>query len=247
MLAWAAVGGVSVVALDSIRLAMLGILFNPLRIPEVFSAPCDSADAARSRRQSEIKNRRRIIRGLEKLMKRASGQTRARGTGLWIGLQHWFILGLSIDDESGAADDRETTAIEGIIGPPYHSVFAPEPRYHFWQMMIALEIDLIFVERGLTFRRLTRVLRVLFETYDVYGGRQRAEERHFVGLPGTRVIIHNHDHTDARSHGRENYPEPDYHQIGRARILHVFKDRGETEQFEPVPDSREGVPVLSGV
>jgi hypothetical protein len=114
-------------------------------------------------------------------------------------------------------------------------------------MAMALEIDLIFVEHGLTFRRLSRVLRVLFETYDMYGGRQRAEERHFVGLPGTRVVIHNYDQTNPGSHGRKNYPEPEYQEIGRARILHVFKDREETEQFEPVPDSREGAPVLTGV
>jgi hypothetical protein len=161
-------------------------------------------------------------------------------------LQHWFVLGLSRDDEGDATDDRETTALDGIVGPPYHSVFAPEARYHFRQITTALEIDLIFVESGLTFRRLVRVLRVMFEIYDVHGGRQRAEERHFVGLPGTRVIIHDYDLTSARSHGRETYPEPDYQQIGRARILHVFKDRGEVEEFEPVPGSREGAPVFSG-
>lgn len=247
MLAWAAAGGFIVFALDIIRLAMLGIVFNPRRIAKAVSAPGASGDAARQFRRSEIRNRRRIIRGLQKLMKRVARLTRIRSTGVWISLQHWFSPGLSTDCENHAADDRETTAFDGIVGPPYHRVFPPEARYHFLQMMVALEIDLIFVEHGLTFRRLSRVIRVLFETYDIYGGRQRAEERHFVGLPGTRVIIHNYDQANARSHGRENYPEPDYEEIGRARILHVFKDRGETEQFEPVPDGQEGIPVLTGV
>lgn len=247
LLAWAAVGGFVVIARDIIRLAMLGFVFNPRRIAAVVSAPGDSADAARILRRNEIRNRRRIIRGLQKLMKRAARLTRVRSTGLWIGLQHWFVPGLSTDGVSHAREDRETTAFDGVVGPPYHRVFPPEARYHFLQMAMALEIDLIFVEHGLTFRRLSRVLRVLFETYDMYGGRQRAEERHFVGLPRTRVVIHNYDQTNPGSHGRKSYPEPDYQEIGRARILHVFKDREETEQFEPVPDSREGTPVLTGV
>ena len=88
---------------------------------------------------------------------------------------------------------------------------------------------------------------MMFEIYDVHGGRQRAEEMHFTGLPGVRVLIHNFDLSDTPRHGRANYPEPDYEDVGRARILHVFKDRGETDIETPVPKSWEGTPVLSGV
>jgi hypothetical protein len=166
------------------------------------------------------------------------------GTGFWIGLQHWFILGLARDENPDATDDRETTTLDGIVGPPFHKVFPPEARWHFREIATALQIDLLFVEDGVPFRRLVRVLRVMFEIYDVHGGRQRAEEWHFNGLPGVRVVIHDFDLAAAPAHGRENYPEPDYEEIGRARILHVFKDRGEDEVLNPVPQSSEGLPVL---
>jgi hypothetical protein len=88
---------------------------------------------------------------------------------------------------------------------------------------------------------------MMFEIYDVYGGRQRAEEKHFTGLPGIRVLFHDFDLSDSQHHGHDRYPEPDYEHVGRARILHVFKDRGEAEDDAPVPESWEGKPVFSGV
>lgn len=211
----------------------------------------------RLRRRDEIQNRRLLLRGLEKLFKRAAAESPQQGTGVWIGLQHWFVLGLGRDgdgsekkDQDASGDetgDREQRALDEIIGPPFHQVFPRETRMHYHRITAALHIDLIFVEDGVSFRRLVRVLRVLFETYDVYGGRQRAEERHFTGLPGIRVIIHDIDLGSDMAHGRQNYPEPDYDEVGRARILHVFKDRGEQESHEPVPTGSEGIPVLSGV
>jgi hypothetical protein len=109
-------------------------------------------------------------------------------------------------------------------------------------MMRALEIDLIFVEDGVGFRRFVRVLRMMFEHYDIFGGRRRADELHFRGVPGTRVLIHEYQLTEPFK--SDVYPEPDYENLGRARILHVFRDRGEQEEpletpldftFTPVP------------
>jgi len=80
----------------------------------------------------------------------------------------------------------------------------------------------------------------------VHGGRQRAEEFHFTGLPGVRCIIHEFGFADAPAHGRAGYPEPDYELIGRARILHVFKDRGECAVETPTPAANQGRPLPVG-
>jgi hypothetical protein len=110
-------------------------------------------------------------------------------------------------------------------------------------MLRAVQIDLIFVEDGVGWRRLRRVLRALFEVYDVHAGRRPAEEVDFRGLPGTRVLIHDFQFDDPFK--SETYPEPKYDFLGRARLLQVFRDRGEQEELiEPPFDmSRTPAPV----
>ena len=79
-------------------------------------------------RRSEIQSRREIVRRLHVLFRRAARQQGIRETGLWIGLQHWFILGLSRDNDDSEGFDRETTVFDDIIGPPYYQFFtAPVP------------------------------------------------------------------------------------------------------------------------
>jgi len=244
-LAWTAAAVSGLAVWHSLRYARLSLLGKPL--PSVPVAAELAGTVERDARRQEIQHRRNIIRGLEKVFKRAARQRRRGGTGVWLGLQHWFMLGLSPDDNGLSRTVRDSTIIDGIVGPPFHQVVATRARVHYRQITTALEIDLILVEHGVPFRRLVRVLRMMFEIYDVYAGRQRAEERHFTGLPGVRVIIHDFDMAQSPALGRDNYPEPDYDQIGRARILHVFRDRGESEVREEVPSSWEGAPVLSGV
>lgn len=246
ILGWAGIGGLGALAWEAIRFARLGRKFNPSRPPRSALEVLDIQTPHEEVRHWELRQRRKIIHGLEKLFKRAARREYSRGAGFWIGLQHWFVLGLSRDDDVDATEDREAAGLDGIIGPPFHRIIPTEARFHYGQIAKALEIDLIFVEDGVSFRRFVRVLRVMFEIYDIHGGRERAEERHFSGLPGTCVVIHNFDLATSAAHGRENYPEPDYDEIGRARILHVFKDRQEDEELATTPDSSEGIPVLSG-
>jgi hypothetical protein len=40
-----------------------------------------------------------------------------------------------------------------------------------------------------------------------------------------------------------DYPELQYTDISRARILHVFRDRGEQTETVSPPRDREGIPV----
>jgi hypothetical protein len=204
----------------------------------------DPATVERLRRRGEIQYRRLLVNGLRFLFKRAARPPRRRGSGMWIALQHWFVLGLTRDVD--ADESREGVHYNETVGPPYYRVFPPPVRMHFYEICRSLEIDLIFVENGVSFRRLVRVLRVMFETYDMFGGREPAKESQFTGLPGVRVLIHDLLLGQSPDRSSKPYPEPDYEDVGRARILHVFKDRGEHEEREPVPESFDDVPVLSG-
>jgi hypothetical protein len=111
--------------------------------------------------------------------------------------------------------------------------------------MAGLQVDLVFVEDGVGFRRFRRVLRMAFEVHDMLGPRARAEERHFTGLPGVSVVIHDFTMEEPFRRVRAGYPEPDYETVGRARILHVFRDRGEEDATVDAPRDRRGAPVLS--
>jgi hypothetical protein len=93
---------------------------------------------------------------------------------------------------------------------------------------------------------LRRVLRVLFEVFDMHAGRRPANEIDFRGLPGVRVLIHEFQFDEPFK--SETYPEPKYDYLGRARILHVFRDRGGQEEFiEPPFDmSRSPAPMALG-
>jgi len=183
-------------------------------------------------RRNEIQLRRRLLSGLERLFKQAAARTFRRGSGLWVAPHLWFIPGLSRDTPEEELDLERGTLFSSTIGLPYYRVLPHGVRHHAYLLFRALQIDLIFVEDGVTFKRLTKVFRVLFETYDMHGGRRRAEEVQFQGLPGTRVVIH--DFQLDEPYKSKVYPEPEFENLARARILHVFKDRGEQE--EPVED-----------
>jgi hypothetical protein len=196
-------------------------------------------------RRDEIQKRRRLIAGLERLFKTAAAHKARRSTGLWIAPHYWFVLGLTRDLPDDERDMGDGTLFTGIVGPPYHRVLPRPVRHHAYRILRALQIDLIFVEDGVTFKRFTRVLRMLFEIYDVHGGRRRADEVHFHGLPGTRVLIH--EFVLNEPFRSDTYPEPEYENLGRARILHVFRDRGEHEEPLEVPGDFSHMPAPAGM
>jgi hypothetical protein len=155
----------------------------------------------------------------------------------------WFVAGLMRDGED-EADLGENAILSRTVGPPYHRVLPHAARHHAYRLLRAVQVDLIFVEDGVGFRRLRKVLRVLFEVYDIHAGRRPAEEVDFRGLPGTRVLIHDFQFDEPfRS---EVYPEPKYDYLGRARILHVFRDRGEQEEALESPFDYSHTPAPAG-
>lgn len=174
----------------------------------------------------EVRCRRELLRGLDDLFRFAAERRFEQGHGFWIAPHLWFVTHMTRDTSE---DDSWS------VGPPYHRLLDRSARHHLHRILHALEIDLLFVEDGVRFDHLRLVFRALFDAYDFFGG-GRAEERHFDGLPGVRVVIH--EFTMERSFTESGYPEVNYEEIGRARILHVFRDRGG-------PDDRADVPIDS--
>ncbi len=196
-------------------------------------------------RRHEVRCRRALLRGLEGLFRRAAARRFQRGTGFWVSPWHWFCIGLSRDEDERAVDWKEGTFFLETVGPAYHRVFPREVLAHAHRVMRDLQVDLLFVEDGVGFRRFRRVLRMAFEVHDMLGARGRAEEQHFTGLPGVRVLFHEFTMEEPFRPKRGPYPEPDYETVGRARILHVFRDRGEPWSPVDAPTDRRGVPLLA--
>jgi hypothetical protein len=181
-------------------------------------------------RRDEIQNRRRLVSGLEQLFKRQARRKHRPGTGCWVAPHFWFIAGLVRDVRDQEDDLNEGTVWHGTIGPSY-------------RILRALQIDMIFVEDGVGFRKFCRVLRLMFEHFDIYGGRKKADEIHFQGVPGTRVLIHEFQLNEPFK--SDTYPEPEFENLGRARVMHIFRDRGEQfERIEP-PGDQSWIPAPS--
>ena len=220
--------GVEVVAPDQSAAAV----FDP-RWPLRVSAADLKAGAVRDRlgRRDEITLRRHLFRGLSKLFKRASAFKGPSGGGFWLAPQWWFIEGMGREDSEGS----EEGSAPPLVGPPYHRILPPRARQHAHQVLRATQVDMIFVEDGVSYRKVEKVLRVLMELFDKHAGQRRAEEMHFRGLPKVRVMIHEYE--PGNPFESDVYPEPKFDDLSRVRVLHIFRDRGgHEERIEPPYD-----------
>jgi hypothetical protein len=192
-------------------------------------------------RRDEIQVRRLLFRGLQKLFKRASEFKGPSGGGFWLAPHWWFVDGVGRED----ADANPEDTAPPLVGPPYHRIIPARARQHAHAVLRATQVDMIFVEDGVSFRKLERVLRVITELYDVHGGRKRAEELHFRGLPKVKVMIHEYE--PGNPFRSDMYPEPKFDDLSRVRVLHIFRDRGgHEERVEPPYDfSWTPAPALS--
>lgn len=194
----------------------------------------DGALHAALRRRSELLCRRALRKGLERIFKEAARRKFERGSGYWVAPHHWFVTHLTRDVDED---------VLGHVGPSYARAIPLAARRHFHQVLGALEVDLLFVEDGVRFSSLKRVLAMLFEHYDIFGGARLADERHFSGLPGVRVMLH--DYVLDEPFRAKGYPEPEYEDLGRARILHVFRDRGDATEDASEPRDADWLPAPS--
>ena len=151
------------------------------------------------------------------------------GGGFWLAPHWWFVDGIGREDADANPDDSAPP----LVGPPYHRAIPARARQHAHAFLRATQIDMIFVEDGVTFKNLERVLRVVTELFDVHGGRRRAEDFHFRGVPKVKVMIH--DYEPGNPFRSDLYPEPKFDDLSRVRVLHVFRDRGGHEELVDPP------------
>ena len=193
----------------------------------------------RVERKAQAQWRRQLGKGLRRLFKAAGRRRFENGHGFWLGLQHWFLVGMSRDTDQDELEQRPVA--EQIVGAPYHELFPADARRYFRELCADLGVDLIFVEDGLGYRRFEQALRVLYEVHDIHGGQMRLEERHFVGCAGVRAVVH--ELSNESPFRSETYPEPDYQDIARARILHLFRDRGGDRAQDDIPSDLTDLPL----
>jgi hypothetical protein len=180
-------------------------------------------------RRDEIQIRRQFFRGLQKLFKRACAFKGPAGGGFWLAPHWWFVDGIGREDADANLDDSAPP----LVGPPFHRAIPARARQHAHAFLRATQVDMIFIEDGVTFKNLERVLRVITELYDVHGGKRRAEDFHFRGLPKVKVMIH--DYEPGNPFKSDAYPEPRFDDLSRVRVLHVFRDRGGHEEYVDPP------------
>lgn len=182
-------------------------------------------------RRDETQRRAVVLTGIRRLLAHAESRAFERGTGFWLAPHLWFIERMSRD-----TDEEDSW----FVGPPYYQVFHRAARAHLAAALDAVAVDLLFVEDGVGADRTLRVLELVFEHVDLFGDTRPADERHFTGVPGVRVLIHACEFAEPAV--EKAYAETDYDELARARILHVFLDRGEDEADVSVPDFGSRVP-----
>jgi hypothetical protein len=194
----------------------------------------------------DIEQKRRILlEVLETILKRAERRRFSSGTGFWIAPQYWWFSAVTRDHYEENEHGEDETLISEVIPPYYHRALPRPARHHMHQVCRSLGVDLIFLEDGVGFRGLELVMRRMFDRYDRLEGSRLVEESDFTGLPRIRVILH--DYEMERPLRREKYPEPDYEDLGRARILHIFKDRDEPPEDWTLPFDLDSLLQPAGV
>lgn len=195
----------------------------------------------RLERRSDVQARRRLIDGVEKIFKAAKRRKYRNGHGFWLAPHRVLWNGLRRDEPEPEPMDGHM--VHDNVGPPYHRAIPHLSRHLAHRVFHSLAIDLIFVEDQVNHRQVSRVLRRTFELYDKQPDRP-AEELHFVGLHGTKVLIYEFQFDNPFE--SRTYPEPKFTALGRARILLIFRDRSESEEFVEPPFDITRTPLPLG-
>jgi hypothetical protein len=194
-------------------------------------------------RRDEIHLRRQLFRGLNKLIKRGVEVRKEKGGGFWLAPHWWFIEGLGREDggKSRRTDDGSESELLRRIGPPFSEVFGERPRQHLHQVLRAVQIDVIYIEDGVPLKSLTKVLRAVFEIYDVHAGKKIVDDHSFQGIPKVRCMVHEFSPTRTIP-PVSHYRQPKFDDLSRGRVLHIFRDKGEYEEVIETPRDFDYVP-----
>lgn len=183
------------------------------------------------RRRFEHLCRRAVARGIERALAAAAERRFERGSGFWIAPHFPFVPHLTRDVDETA---------DGWIGQPWRKLIPYPAREHLRRVLAELELDLCFVEDGVRSAEFNQVLARLYEHHATRGPGRLDDVTLFGGLPRLRVVVH--DYVLEHPYRATGYPETDYEHLGRARILHVYRDRGGDEDVEPTPVDFDWLP-----
>jgi hypothetical protein len=224
--------------------------FNP--VWPLKMCPADLANPLvkeRLARRDEIHLRRRVIHGLNRLIKRAiATRGEKKGGGFWIAPHWWFIDGVWREDggKPQRTEDGESELFRWI-GASFTDLFGIRPRQHLHKMLQAVQIDVIYIEDGVPLKTLAKVMRMVFEVYDIHGGKKLVDDHCFRGIPKVRVIVHEHSPLKP-STAVSTYRQLKFDDLSRVRVLHIFRDKGDHEEVSDMPRDFDYVPspVLMG-
>ena len=212
----------------------------PLSAPVRPEALDDAEFLWRLSRRADLRSRRNVLHGLETIFRHAARASRGVGAGYIVAPRQGVIVGMERD--VATPDDSEDVSMTGSLHPSFRAVMTRRARHHLWEVLSGVGVDLIHVEYGVGFRRVRVALRIVFEVYDIHGGKRHVQDRDFAGVQGVHAIVHDVDLESPRS--SDVYPEPEYELASRARILHLYRDRGGEEEPVDVPSRSDGLPVL---
>ncbi len=221
--------------------------FNPVWPLKIAPADLDNPLVKeRLERRDEIRLRRRVFRGLTAALKRAMADRKDRGGGFLLAPHWWFVGGLVRED----GETRRRSADGDLdpprrVGPPYTEVFGVRPRQHLHRVLQAVQIDLIYVEDGVSLKSLERVFRAVFELYDVHAGQRRVDDHSFRGIPKVRVMVHEFSPLKPPAETAVTYRMPKFDDMNRGRVLHIFRDKGDHEELIDTPRDFDYVPSPS--
>jgi hypothetical protein len=215
--------------------------FDP-RWPLALSLEDLKSGAVRDRlaRRDEIQLRRRFFSGLHRILKEAKAERQARGGGFWFAPHWWFIDGLG--REEAKRGRGEAAGVLPQIGPSLSKVFGSRVRQHWYRILRATRIDMVFIEDGIAPRTVERVLRMMLEVYDMHGGRKAVDDHTFRGIPKVRVVVHEFSPEKPPGGASHGYNRPKYDELSRGRVLHIFRDKGEAEEVEDIPFDFDSLP-----
>lgn len=179
--------------------------------------------------------RREVFRAVDELMRLARTRRFSEGSGFWFAPHLWYVWAVSRDTH-----DADTIT----VGLPYHRMLSLDARRHCYEVFRGTSVDIVFIQDGVSERSIRAVLMQVFEHFDVWGI-QPFEERHVQIVPGVRIIIHDVAPDSRFEHN--GYREPDYEDIGRARILHIMVDRGGDEAPAGDPHAHKRYPSVRGI